>query len=93
MPSYAELQVCSNYSFLRGASRIEELLLQAKVLGLDALAITDHNTLAGIARAHARAAQSWVFVSWWAAGWIFAIACPSWPTRLIVPVTVASAAC
>ena len=57
MPGYAELQVCSNYSFLRGASRIEELLLQAKVLGLDALAITDHNTLAGIARAHARAAE------------------------------------
>ncbi len=51
MPGYAELQVCSNYSFLRGASRIEELLLQAKVLGLDALAITDHNTLAGIAHA------------------------------------------
>ena len=58
MPGYAELQVCSNYSFLRGASRIEELLLQAKVLGLDALAITDHNTLAGIARAHARASVS-----------------------------------
>ena len=57
MPGYAELQVCSNYSFLRGASRIEELLLQAKVLGLDALAITDHNTLAGIARAHARATE------------------------------------
>ena len=57
MPGYVELQVCSNYSFLRGASRIEELLLQAKLLGLDALAITDHNTLAGIARAHARATE------------------------------------
>lgn len=57
MPGYAELQVCSNYSFLRGASRIEELLLQAHALGLDALAITDHNTLAGIARAHVRAAE------------------------------------
>ncbi len=45
------------YYFLRGASRIEELLLQAKVLGLDALAITDRNTLAGIARAHAQAAE------------------------------------
>ncbi len=57
MPGYVELQVTSNYSFLRGASRIEELMLQAKALGYDALAITDRNTLAGIARAHARAAE------------------------------------
>ncbi len=57
MPGYVELQVTSNYSFLRGASRIEELMLQAKALGYDALAVTDHNTLAGIARAHARAAE------------------------------------
>ena len=53
--AYAELQVSSNYSFLRGASRVEELLLQAKAFGMDALAITDRNSLAGIARAHARA--------------------------------------
>ena len=57
MPGYIELQVTSNYSFLRGASRIEELLLTAKASGYDAMAITDHNTLAGIARAHARAAE------------------------------------
>ncbi len=57
MSGYVELQVTSNYSFLRGASRIEELMLQAKALGYDALAVTDHNTLAGIARAHARAAE------------------------------------
>ena len=57
MAAYAELQVCSNYSFLRGASRIEELMLQAKALGYEALAVTDHNTLAGIARAHARASE------------------------------------
>ena len=57
MPGYVELDVTSNYSFLRGASRIEELLLQAKALGYDALAITDRNSLAGIARAHARAAE------------------------------------
>ena len=48
---YAELQVTTNYSFLRGASHVEELLLQAKELGLTAIGITDHNTLAGIARA------------------------------------------
>jgi error-prone DNA polymerase len=57
VPSYVELQVTSNYSFLRGASHVEELLLQAKALGLSAVAIADHNTLAGIARAHARAAE------------------------------------
>ena len=58
MAAYAELQVCSNYSFLRGASRIEELLVQAKLLGMEALAVTDHNTLAGIARAHTRAEEA-----------------------------------
>ena len=57
MPAYVELQVTSNYSFLRGASHVEELLLQAKGLGLPAIAVTDHDTLAGIARAHARAEE------------------------------------
>ena len=32
MPAYAELQVTSNYSFLRGASHIEELFAQASLL-------------------------------------------------------------
>ncbi len=54
---YAELQVTSNYSFLRGASHVEELLLQARALGLPALGLTDRNTLAGIVRAHQRAAE------------------------------------
>ena len=54
---YAELHVTSNYSFLRGASHVEELLLAAKALGLEALAITDRNTLAGMLRAHGRAAE------------------------------------
>ncbi len=57
MTGYAELQVTSNYSFLRGASHVEELFVAAKALGMSSLAITDHNTLAGIARAHARAAE------------------------------------
>ncbi len=56
-PPYAELHVTSNYSFLRGASHVEELLLQAKALGLPALGLTDRNTLAGIVRAHQRAAE------------------------------------
>ena len=57
MSGYAELQVTSNYSFLRGASHVEELTAQAKVFGLEAIAITDRNTLAGIARAHQRAEE------------------------------------
>ena len=56
-PRYAELQVTSNYSFLRGASHVEELLAAAKLLGHEALAITDRNTLSGVLRAHGRAAE------------------------------------
>ena len=55
MTGYAELQVTSNFSFLRGASHVEELMAQAKLIGLPAIGITDRNTLAGIARAHQRA--------------------------------------
>ena len=57
---YVELQVTSNYSFLRGASHVEELFAQAAVIGMEALAITDRNSLAGIARAHHRAAETGV---------------------------------
>jgi error-prone DNA polymerase len=58
MGGYAELQITSNYSFLRGASHVEELLAQARMLGHDALGLTDRNTLAGIARAHLRAGEA-----------------------------------
>lgn len=50
--SYSELQVTSNFSFLRGASHPEELVEQACLYGYDKIAITDRNTLAGIVRAH-----------------------------------------
>ena len=49
---YAELQVTSHFSFLRGASSAEELFTRAAVLGIEALAIVDRNSLAGIVRAH-----------------------------------------
>ena len=52
---YAELQVTSHYSFLRGASSPEELFATAALMGMPALAVTDRNSLAGIARAHAAA--------------------------------------
>jgi error-prone DNA polymerase len=50
--SYAELQCASHFSFLRGASSCEELFAQAANLGIEALAVTDRNSLAGIVRAH-----------------------------------------
>ncbi|MGH6820618.1 MAG: PHP domain-containing protein, partial [Methylocella sp.] len=55
MTAYAELQCTTNFSFLRGASHPEELVMQAKHLGLSALAVTDRNTLAGVVRAHGAA--------------------------------------
>ena len=57
-PAYAELQVTSNFSFLRGASHPEELVARATELGLAAMAITDRNTLAGVVRAHGAARQA-----------------------------------
>ncbi|QFU16576.1 error-prone DNA polymerase [Microvirga thermotolerans] len=50
--SYAELQVTTHFSFLRGASGPRELFEQAKLLGLPALAIVDRNSVAGIVRAY-----------------------------------------
>src|SRR5258708_38226573 len=51
-PRYAELQVPTNFSFLRGAARPDELVVTAAALGHQAIAITDRNSLAGIVRAH-----------------------------------------
>src|SRR6478609_10092351 len=47
---YAELDVTTNFSFLRGASHADELMLQAARLGHRAIAVTDLNTLAGAVR-------------------------------------------
>jgi error-prone DNA polymerase len=58
--AYAELQVTTNYSFLRGASHPDELVLAAKALGLAALGVADRNTLAGVVRAHVAAGQAGV---------------------------------
>ena len=57
---YAELQTTTNFSFLRGGSHPQELVAQAKALGLKALAVTDRNTLAGVVRAHVAAKQAGV---------------------------------
>jgi error-prone DNA polymerase len=50
--SYTELQVTSQFSFLRGASSAEELFASAALLGVPALGITDRNSPAGIVHAH-----------------------------------------
>src|SRR5215216_5965872 len=50
--TYAELQVTTHFSFLRGASSAEELFAQAAMLGIPALDVVDRNSLAGIVRAH-----------------------------------------
>ncbi|OMH33230.1 error-prone DNA polymerase [Tersicoccus sp. Bi-70] len=47
---YAELHAHSSYSFLDGASSPEQLVEEAVRLGLNALALTDHDGLYGIVR-------------------------------------------
>ena len=58
MPSYAELEVTTNFTFLAGGSHPEELVATAKALGLAAIAVTDCNTLAGVVRAHIAAKEA-----------------------------------
>ena len=56
-PTYAELQVTTNFSFLRGGSHPHELVIEAARQGLSAIAIGDRNTLAGVVRAHLAAKE------------------------------------
>ncbi|MFZ5717891.1 MAG: error-prone DNA polymerase [Pseudomonadota bacterium] len=51
MTRYAELQATTNFSFLRGASHPHELVTGAAVLGMAAIGVCDHNSLAGVVRA------------------------------------------
>jgi len=54
-PAYAELQVTTNFSFLRGGSHPEELVMRAAELGHRAIGVADRNSLAGVVRAHSAA--------------------------------------
>ena len=56
--SYTELQITTNFSFLRGASHPEEMVEQSAACGYHAVAVTDRNTFAGIVRAHVAAKKS-----------------------------------
>src|ERR1700743_2370261 len=58
MTQYTELQVTTNFSFLRGGSHPEELVMQAAAYGQTKIAITDRNTVAGVVRAHMEAKAS-----------------------------------
>ena len=55
--TYAELQVTTNFSFLRGGSHPHELVIEAARKGLTAIGIADRNTLAGVVRAHLAAKE------------------------------------
>ncbi|WP_045393544.1 error-prone DNA polymerase [Falsirhodobacter sp. alg1] len=48
---YAELQVTTDFSFLRGASSAEHLFATAAMMGIEALGVVDRNSVAGIVRA------------------------------------------
>ena len=50
--SYTELQVTTNFTFLRGASHPGEMVEQAEIYGYRKIAITDRNSFAGLVRAH-----------------------------------------
>jgi len=52
MSCYLEFAVASNFSFLRGASHPEELMLQAAHVGLAGIGLCDRNSVAGVVRAH-----------------------------------------
>ncbi len=54
---YAELSAISNFSFLRGGSHPEELIVQAKAIGLSAIGLADRNSVAGLVRAHSKAKE------------------------------------
>ncbi|WP_299620213.1 error-prone DNA polymerase [uncultured Tateyamaria sp.] len=52
---FCELSITSNFTFLTGASHPEEYVGRAALLGMEAIAIADDNSVAGIVRAHTEA--------------------------------------
>lgn len=54
---YAELHAHSNFSFLDGASHPEELAAEAARLGLESIALTDHDGMYGVVRFAEAAAE------------------------------------
>src|SRR5690606_14311358 len=54
---FAELAAATNFSFLRGASKAQDMVLTALLQGSAGLGIADRNTLAGVVRAWAALEQ------------------------------------
>src|SRR5271165_637306 len=52
MSAYAELAVTTNFSFLRGASHPQEMVVTADELQLTAIGIADRDSFAGVVRAY-----------------------------------------
>ncbi|HKL80865.1 MAG TPA: PHP domain-containing protein, partial [Mobilitalea sp.] len=46
--NFTHLHLHSEYSLLDGSGKIKELVLRAKELGMDSLAITDHGVMYGV---------------------------------------------
>jgi error-prone DNA polymerase len=55
---FAELGVASNFSFLKGASHPEEIIVRAAKLGISHIGLADCNTLSGVVRAHMAAKEA-----------------------------------
>jgi error-prone DNA polymerase len=53
MTRFAEMVAATNYSFLRGASSPQDMVLTALLLGHEGIGIADRNTVAGVVRAYA----------------------------------------
>ena len=55
---FTHLHVHTEYSLLDGLSRISQLVQQAKALGMDSLAITDHGALYGVVEFYSEAREA-----------------------------------
>ncbi|MDO8688678.1 MAG: DNA polymerase III subunit alpha, partial [Dehalococcoidia bacterium] len=58
MIEYVELHCHTNYSLLDGAAHPEDMVARARELGMEALAITDHDGLSGVIRFSTAARQA-----------------------------------
>ena len=61
---FTHLHVHTEYSLLDGMCRIPQLIQEAKDLGMDSLAITDHGSVYGIIQFYTKAKPSELNLSW-----------------------------
>ncbi len=60
MPNFTHLHVHTHYSLLDGLGKIDQLLEKAKILAMDALAITDHGNMYGVIEFYRKAKKAGV---------------------------------